>query len=124
MGEIGDYLATLLIGEDNMAKSSGGSGRAGGYLRTKDYRSGRDFLIPQSNSSEQMRLRFNKSEGRYEYYKEDKFYKTSRYVPLSNISYAFNSNDYVESQLWTVRRQIHFADQQTQDAGGKRNGKE
>ena len=29
MGEIGDYLATLLIGEDNMAKSSGGGGRAG-----------------------------------------------------------------------------------------------
>ena len=25
MGEIGDYLATLLIGEDNMAKSSGGT---------------------------------------------------------------------------------------------------
>lgn len=86
-----------------MAKGSG----SGGILRTKDYRSGRAFIIPQNDGTTQ-KLRFNQSANRYEYLDTGRF-AMNQWKPLSNISYAFISEEYVEAQLRTVRRKIRFA---------------
>ena len=90
-----------------MAKSSGGGGRR---LSTKDFRSGRSFLVPQDGSSEMVQFRFNKAANRYEYYKEYKNSNWSRYIPLSDFSRAFGANDYVEALLRKAGKQIRFVD--------------